>query len=464
METVGKAVPRVESREKVSGLARYANDCQSPDQLHGWLVTSPYAHARIVAIDCAAARALSGVHAVVTGEDYPVLTGNFLADRPPIAFGKVRYFGEPVAVVVAETERLAKHAASLIRLELEPLPVVQSPSEALKPDARLIHEDLGAYRTFGGAQPVPGTNICNRVRIRKGDMEAGWAAGEVTVEGSYAFDTSDHAAMEPRCSIVEAMPDGMIEVTTSTQDPFILKRLFNRFFGADQAKVIVHAPLVGGGFGGKGSVFLEYVAYLASLASGGRPVKINNTRETDIVSAPCHIGLEARVKLGATRDGKLTAAEFTLLFDNGGYADNGTIVVQSAAVDCTGPYRIDNVHCDALAVYTNHPYATAFRGFGHLENHFCIERTMDLLAKKLGLDPLELRARNAILPGDTTPTQAPLNRSKAARCWTRRTTQPASSSATLRSSWACRRASSTTTTASCSSARIPRRSSASPRS
>lgn len=374
-------------------------------------MTSPYAHARIVAIDCAAARAVSGVHAVVTGEDYPVLTGNFVADRPPVAFGKIRYFGEPVAVVVAETERLAKHAASLIRLELEPLPVVQSPSEALKPDAPLVHEALGSYRRFGDTHPVPGTNIANRVRIRKGDMAAGWAASDVTAEGSYAFNNADHAAMEPRCSIVEAMPDGTIDVTTSTQDPYILKRLFNRFFDADQSKVIVHTPLVGGGFGGKGSVYLEYVAYLASLACGGRPVKVNNTRETDMVSAPCHIGLEARVKLGATRDGKLTAAEITLLFDNGGYADIGTIVVQSAAADCTGPYRIDNVRCDALGVYTNHPYATAFRGFGHLENHFCIERTMDLLAKKLGLDPLELRARNAILPGDTSPTQAPLNRS-----------------------------------------------------
>ena len=411
METIGKAVPRVESRQKVTGFARYANDAQSADQLHGWLVTSPYAHARIVRIDCAKALEASGVHAVVTGADYPVLTGPVLADRPPLAVGKVRYFGEPLAVVVADTEQLAKRAAALIRAEFVALPTVQSPGEGLKPDAPLVHEELGSYEKIVDVYPVPGTNIGNFVKIRKGDMEAGWAASEVTIEDEFAFNSSDHAAMEPRCAIVEAMPDGTVDVQTSTQDPFIIKRLFQRFFGAEQSKVLVHTPLVGGAFGGKGSIHLEYIAYIASRACGGRPVKINNPRETDIVSAPCHVGLEAKVKLGATRDGKLTAAKITLLFDNGGYTDIGAIVSTSAAVDCTGPYRIDHVWCDALSVYTNHPYATAFRGFGHLESHFCVERAMDLLAAKLEMDPLELRRRNAILPGDTTPTQAPLDRS-----------------------------------------------------
>ena len=187
-------------------------------------------------------------------------------------------------------------------------------------------------------------------------------ASEVVVEGTYAFNSSDHCAMEPRCSIVEAMPSGRVEIQTSTQDPYTIKRAFHRFFQVDQSNVVVHVPFVGGGFGGKGSIQLEYIAYLASRACGGRAVKLNNTRESDMVSSPCHIGLEAKVKLGATRDGRLTAAEITFWFNTGGYTDEGATVTQAAAVDCTGPYRIDNVWCDALCVYTNHPYATAFRG------------------------------------------------------------------------------------------------------
>ncbi|NHN32797.1 xanthine dehydrogenase family protein molybdopterin-binding subunit [Paenibacillus agricola] len=411
MTTIGKAIPRIESKDKVTGFAKYTNDMQSPGLLHGWLVTSPYSHARISSIDISKALEVSGVQTVITGDYFPVLTGGILADRPPLAIKKVRYFGEPIAIVVAETEQIAKRAAELIRAEFVQLPVVHSPSSALQPDAPLIHEDLGSYQTFGDVYPVPHTNIGNHVKIRKGDMQTGWATSEVVVEGTYAFNSSDHCAMEPRCSIVEAMPSGLIDIQTSTQDPYNIKRLFHRFFQVDESKVVVHVPFVGGGFGGKGSVQLEYIAYLASKACGGRPVKLNNTRESDMVSSPCHIGLEAKVKLGATRDGKLTVTEITLLFDTGGYTDEGAAVTQAAAVDCTGPYRIDHVWCDALCVYTNHPYATAYRGFGHTEVLFCMERTLDLLAKKLQMDPLELRLRNAIKPGDTSPTQAPLNRS-----------------------------------------------------
>lgn len=411
MTTIGKAIPRVESQEKVTGFAPYANDRQAPGMLHGWLVTSPCAHARIASIDVSQALAVGGVHAVLTGEDCPVLTGSVLADRPPLAYRKVRYYGEPIAVVVAETEQVAKRAAGRIRAAFEPLAVVLSPDAALRPDAPLIHEDLASYRTYGEVYPVPRTNIGNFIKIRKGDMQAGWAASDAVVEGAYAFNVSDHAAMEPRCAIVEAMPGGQVEIRTSTQDPYSMKRQFQRFFQVEPSQVVVHVPFVGGGFGGKGSVQLEYIAYLASKACGGRPVKINNTREADLVSSPCHIGLEAKVKLGATRDGTLTAIQITFLFANGGYADEGATVVQAAAIDCTGPYRVDNVWCDSLCVYTNQPYATAFRGFGHAEASYCVERTMDLLARKLGMHPLELRRLNAIKPGDTTPTQAPLDRS-----------------------------------------------------
>ncbi|SEO30755.1 xanthine dehydrogenase family protein molybdopterin-binding subunit [Paenibacillus sp. OV219] len=411
MEIIGKPIPRVESRDKVTGFARYTNDSESPSQLHGWLVTSPYAHARIVSIDTTEVLKVIGVQAVVIGADFPVLTGPFLVDRPPLAVDKVRYYGEPIAVVVAETERIAKLAAELILAAFEPLPIVLSPSEALQPDAPLLHADLGSYVKVGNVYPVPDTNIGNDVRIRKGDMEAGWAASEVVVEDTFCFDTSDHGAMEPRCAIVEVMPSGIVEIQSATQDPFNMRRAFQRFFQVEESKVIVRTPLVGGGFGGKGSFQLEYIAYMASKKCGGRPVKINNTRESDMISSPCHIGLEATLKLGATRDGKLMAAQYTMLFNTGGYSDTGSSVTQAGANDCTGPYRIDNVYCDALCVYTNHPYATAYRGFGHAEAAFCNERMMDLLARKLQMDPVQLRLINAIKAGDTSPTQALLTES-----------------------------------------------------
>lgn len=156
---------------------------------------------------------------------------------------------------------------------------------------------------------------------------------------------------------------------------------------------------------------LEFIAYLCSKAVGGRQVKLTNTREEDFITSPVHIGLDAKIKLGSTKAGRLTATEITYLFDGGSYSDKAVIISRAAGIDCTGPYNIENVWCDSLCMYTNHPYAAAFRGFGHPELTFVIERSMDILADKLGMDPLELRLRNAILPGDTSATQILLNKS-----------------------------------------------------
>lgn len=189
------------------------------------------------------------------------------------------------------------------------------------------------------------------------------------------------------------------------------KKLISHFFNIDPGKVIVHVPLVGGAYGGKTAVQLEFIAYLCSKAVGGRQVKLTNTREEDFITSPVHIGLDAKIKLGSTKAGRLTATEITYLFDGGSYSDRAVIISRAAGIDCTGPYNIENVWCDSLCMYTNHPYAAAFRGFGHPELTFVIERSMDILADKLGMDPLELRLRNAILPGDTSATQILLNKS-----------------------------------------------------
>jgi len=379
--------------------------------MHAKLAVSPHAHAHIRSIDASEAWLVPGVRAVVTGRDYPILTGSPLEDRPPLAIDKVRYWGEPVAMVVAEEEYLAEMAALRIKALYEPLPAVRSPSEAYRPDAPLIHERLADYKRHEEVYPEPGTNVANRTRIRKGNMEEGWRRSDRVVEVRVTLPQSDHAAMETRCSIAEIRPDGRAIIHSASQSPYVIRRAISESFRVPLSQVVVHTPLVGGSYGGKAAIQPEYLAYMASSAVGGRAVKLVIPREQDMVSSPVHIGLEAWVKLGCTKEGRLTAAEIMHLYDGGAYSDRGPVMSRAGAVDCTGPYRIDNVQCDSLCMYTNHPYSTSFRGFGHPELTFAIERAMDRLAEQAGMDPLELRFLNAIGPGDTTPTQTPLDRS-----------------------------------------------------
>lgn len=409
--TISNSIYRKEALEKVTGAAKYTDDNNNPAMLHARLVVSSYAHARIVSIDTSEAQKVPGVRAIVTGQTEFPLTGEEIHDRPPIAYGKVRYHGEPVAVVVADTPQLAKKAAGLVAVHYKPIPVVHSPSEAISTSAPLVHENLGHYEKIEHVFLEPNTNIADRIKIRKGNMESGWKLSEVTVEARFSFGPSDHAAMETRCATAEIRPDGHILITSSSQAPYMIKKLMSEYFKLDAGKIIVTTPLVGGGYGGKVPTQLEIIAYLASKAVGGRPVKLFNEREEDMIASPVHIGLEATVKLGSSKDGILKAAKMTYLFDTGAYSDKGATISRAAAVSCTGPYRIENVWCDSLCVYTNHPYATAYRGFSHSEVLFAFERTMDMLAEKLGMDPLALREQNAILPGHTTPTQVTLNSS-----------------------------------------------------
>ncbi|HEX2945586.1 MAG TPA: xanthine dehydrogenase family protein molybdopterin-binding subunit [Clostridia bacterium] len=403
---IGSSVERKEAWDKVTGVAKYTDDFIVPGILHAKLLTSPYAHAVIKSIDAAQAIKSPGVKAIITGSDFPILCGVVLEDHPPVATDKVRYFGEPVAIVVANSEREAMHAVKLIKVAYEPLPVVGSVGDAVKSHAPLIHENLAAYKhAVKGIYPEPNTNIADRISIRKGNMPEGWALSEVVAEAVFKLPKSDHIAMETRNARAEIHADGEVLISTSSQSPYSVKKMLSQYFSIDEGKVNVKTPLVGGGFGGKSPVQLELLAYMASKSVGGRLVKIANSREEDIVTSPCKLGLEARIKLGASRSGLLKAAEMTFLVDTGAYADIGPRLAKSIAIDCTGPYNIDNVWCDSLCVYTNHPYSTSFRSFGHVSYTFCIERAIDKLAKMLGMDPLEFRLRNALGPGQTTPTQ-----------------------------------------------------------
>lgn len=404
---IGVTTIRKEAWDKVTGNAKYTGDFHFNGSLHARLLTSTHAHALIKKIDTTKAKASKGVRAVITGEYSAVVVGNMINDRRPIAKDKVRYFGEVVALVVADTEAEALAGVNLIEVEYEPLPVVNSIQDAIKKDATIIHEGLGRYAyPSPEVYPIADSNISNHVKIRKGNMEYAWKQSDVVAEYEFSLPQTDHLAMETRNAMCQISPDGTVDIYTSTQSPFGVKEEISTQYGVPEGKVIVHTPFVGGAFGGKASVTVEFLAYLASLAVGGKMVRIANTREVDISTSPSKLGAEGRVKIGATKEGKLTALQCTYYVDHGAYANTGPNMARATATDCSGPYNIENVLCDSYSIYTNHTYATSFRGFGHGVSTFGIEMAMNKLAKKLKIDELELRAINAIKEGDLSPTQS----------------------------------------------------------
>lgn len=412
MLVVGSSTPRKEAQDKVTGRAKYNDDITLPGISYVAVKLAEQAHARIDVIDTEEARKIPGVQAIITGGDTTLLCGEVLADRPPIARDVVRYWGEPVALVVAMSERAARQAAAAIHVVYTPLSVINSPQEALRPNAPLIHPNLSHYVIAQNpVYPEAGTNIADRARVRKGDMNQGWAQSEEIVVVDCHLPQIDHAAMETRSTVLEILPDGRVLVHSSSQAPFEVQKTLAQYFHLNQGQVVVTVPLVGGAFGGKAAIQLEVLAYLASKAIGGRAVKLVNPREQDMAMSPVGMGLDAHIRLGATRDGELVAADITFLMDIGAYTDSAPRVARAIAAQCTGPYHVPNVTCDVLAVYTNHTYTTAFRGFGHMPMTFAIERAVDKLAEQLDMDPLILRRRNALRPGSTSPTQARLTES-----------------------------------------------------
>ncbi len=401
--SIGKPIIRKDGIEKISGSVKFVNDDSYSGALYAAIKTSVLAHAKIKSIDTSRAGRLSGVRAILTGEDYPILQGCYLKDKPPLAVDKVRYYGEPVAAVVADTFEEAVAAVEEIKIAYEQLPLVKNAREAVNKGSPLVHEELGKYHYMTTVLPEKNSNIANRTKIRKGNIITGFDHSDVIVEASLSIPPGDHAALEQRATIAEIKASGQVIIHTSTQAPFLVRKLLSAYFKIPIKKITIIAPPIGGGFGGKAGIQLEALAYILTRAVGGRPVKLVNTREMDLLMSAGRNGMEATIRLGSTQEGKLQAAELTYYFDCGAYADYVVKISRAAAMACTGPYNIPNVWCDSLCVYTNKPYGTAFRGYGHMELTFAIERGMDILAKKLKIDPLQLRLINAIEAGDTTP-------------------------------------------------------------
>ena len=401
---------RTDAPAKNTGTLRFTDDRIRPGTLHTAVLFSPLAHAEIKSIATAAAASAPGVRGVFTGADWPdTLIGLYMGDKPPLARGKVRYHGEPVVAVVADDEASALNALRLVKVEYAPLPALGSPREALASGAPILHPDMASYARIPDILPEPGTNVANRTKIRKGDVVRAIAEADAIIEGEFSFPPGDHVAMEPRVAIAEYSPDGRLEIDSSTQSPFEVRTLLAKALGLHERNIAVRATPIGGGFGGKAGIQLEPLAALLAMRFPGRPVRLANTREADLLSSPGRPGLQARVRLAARADGALLAADIEFLFDSGGYADYAVNVSRAAAISCTGPYNIPNVKTDSLCVYTNHPFATAFRGFGHIELSYATERAMDLLAARLNMDPADLRAKNLIREVNLTPTGAPMD-------------------------------------------------------
>ena len=406
---IGTSINRKDGHDKVNGNVKYLNDYCNANMLYAAIKTSSHAHASIVSIDTTKAYEAPGVRTILTGQDFPYPLGIYLGDKPPLAVTKVRQYGEPVAAVVANSLDEALHAVALIKVHYDPLKVVSSIREAVKEGAPIIHEGMDNYSHIPGIFPEEGSNIANRTKIRKGNMEEAFAKADCVIEAGFSFPPGDHGAMEVRGAIVEIRGDGQVIITSSTQGPFVVRSLMSRFFDIEPGKITVIAPPVGGGFGAKAGIQLEALTYLLSKAVAGRPVKLVNTRQQDMISSPGRPGFEGEIKLAAKKNGELLGAHMTYYFDTGAYADYTVNISRAAAIACSGPYRIPNLWCESLCIYTNHPFATAYRGFGHMELAFAMERALDILADKLGMDSLELRKLNAIRKGDTTPTQSSMD-------------------------------------------------------
>ncbi len=403
---IGKSIERKDAWDKVTGKAEYTEDFPVTGILSARLLTSTCAHAGIKRIDISKALAVRGVRSVLTGAQCHEMFGPLTLDRPALAQDVVRYAGEPVALVVAQDEPSAEMAIRLIEVEYTPLPFVLTPSEALADSAVLVHNQPNGYKkVMTDVYPEAGTNVASRYKIRKGDTQQAFTRCDIIVQHRFCLPPSDHLAMEVRTARAEISSDGTVTITSASQSPYAVRKQISEAFLIPSGQIQVKVPFIGGGFGGKAPVFLEILAFLASRSVGGKAVRLTIPREQDMASAPCRIGLEAEIKLGANRDGLLRAAEMTYWLDCGAYTDISPYMSKAIAVDCTGPYHIENLSCDSLCVYTNHTYATSFRGFAHESYTFCIERMMDMLANQCGLDPLELRIKNAIHTGSSTPTQ-----------------------------------------------------------
>ncbi len=389
---IGRGERRVDAFGKVTGKAKFAADYSLPHQLYGATLYAEHPHATITHIDTREAERLDGVFAVLTAKDIPGENafGIVIKNQPVLACDIVRYYGDGVALVAAATREAAEAALALIRVEYAPLPVLTDPEEALLEGSVKIHGD---------------SNIFVHHKVRKGDIENGFAEAEIVIEKKFKTQFIEHSALEPEAALAEPAEQGGIRITGSVQNLFSSRRSVAAALNLDLNKVQIVQATLGGSFGGKDEVMTALCCRAALLSlRTGRPVKMVNTREASMRESYKRHPYVLSYKWGAKNDGSITAMEITCIADGGAYASMSPFVTWRSVVQATGPYRCGNVKTDVYAVYTNNTYTGAMRGFGSPQVNFAIESMMDMLAEAVGKDPLELRLQNCFETGAETAT------------------------------------------------------------
>lgn len=399
---IGRDIIRPDAIKKITGKARFLDDLRLPEMLYAAILRPTLAHAKIISIDTSEAERAPNVYAVVTGKDCKFRYGDNIRDLTPMAVDRVRYAGEPLAAVVASTQKDALAALDLIRVVLEPLPIYTTALEALEPGAFVIHDENGSFEAIPRLGGVAGTNIANDYHLFKGDIDAAFADCDVFVEDEYEYPISSSAAIEPHGAIVCFHEDNTIECWSSSICPFIIRDELARAYGLPLSSVRVHIPELGGCFGYKSDITVEQtIAWIASFVPGS-PVKWVATRKEDFTSTLLGNGFVMRMKLGATKDGKFKGLQAKLYHTTGAYADTGVHVCIAATHNATGAYCFDACDFHGISVYTNTTPIGAYRGYGHQATHFAVEGLVEKLAQKLAIDPMKLRSMNYLRAGSVT--------------------------------------------------------------
>ncbi|MFM9698174.1 xanthine dehydrogenase family protein molybdopterin-binding subunit [Streptomyces europaeiscabiei] len=399
---IGESTLRPDGTLKVTGEFAYSSDMWHEDMLWGQVLRSTLAHAEIVSIDTAEALATPGVRAVMTYDDLPTEVRNYgleIRDTPVLAHGKVRHHGEPVAIVAADHPETARRAAAKIKVEYRELPVITDEASATAPDALVIHEGRDDHHSGHVAHP----NIVHRQPIVRGDVAAARERADVIVEGEYVFGMQDQAFLGPESGLAVPAEDGGVDLYVATQWLHADLGQIAPVLGLPEDKVRMTLAGVGGAFGGREDLSMQIHACLLALRTG-KPVKIVYNRFESFFGHVHRHPAKLHYEHGATKDGRLTHLKARIVLDGGAYASSSPAVVGNAASLGAGPYVIEDVEIEALALYTNNPPCGAMRGFGAVQACFAYEAQMDKLAAKLGMDPVELRQINAMEQGTLLPT------------------------------------------------------------
>ncbi|GAB2330248.1 xanthine dehydrogenase family protein molybdopterin-binding subunit [Streptomyces variabilis] len=404
---IGESTLRPDGTLKVTGEFAYSSDMWHEDMLWGQILRSTVAHAEIVSIDTAEALATPGVYAVMTYDDLPTEVKHYgleIQDTPVLAHGKVRHHGEPVAIVAADHPETARRAAAKIKVDYRELPVITDEASATAPDAVLVHE----HRDDHHIGHVPHPNIVHRQPIVRGDVEAARGRADVIVEGEYTFGMQDQAFLGPESGLAVPEEDGGVHLYIATQWLHSDLRQIAPVLGLPEDKVRMTLAGVGGAFGGREDLSMQIHACLLALRTG-KPVKIVYNRFESFFGHVHRHPAKLYYEHGATADGRLTHVKARIVLDGGAYASASPAVVGNASSLGVGPYAVDDVDIEAIALYTNNPPCGAMRGFGAVQACFAYEAQMDKLAARLGIDPVELRQRNAMEQGTLLPTGQPVD-------------------------------------------------------